>query len=309
MSTAAAYPAGTGGATPRRAGRSLRGRALPWAFVAPAVLVILLIGLYPLAQLLVTSVQNITMFEEDTSFRGFGNYARLLEDGRLWAALGHTALVTILALPLELVLGLAMAFLFVHPMPLKQLFVALLVIPPVISPIVAGSTWRLVLDQRFGPVNQVLSWIAGRDVQILWNVDPVFVWPAIVLAEVWQWTPFMFLVLLAALSTVDQEQIEAAELDGAGFWASFRYVILPAIWPVMAVALLIRGLDLVRLFDIVWTMTGGGPGTMTETVSIYAYQTAFREFDVSYASAMALLVILLLTALVLWLLRRMEIET
>jgi multiple sugar transport system permease protein len=119
----------------------------------------------------------------------------------------------------------------------------------------------------------------------------------------------MFLVLLAALSTVDQEQIEAAELDGAGFWASFRYVILPAIWPVMAVALLIRGLDLVRLFDIVWTMTNGGPGTMTETVSIYAYQTAFREFDVSYASAMALLIILLLTGLVLWLLRRMEIET
>jgi multiple sugar transport system permease protein len=283
-------------------------RRLPWSFVAPAVFVILLVGLYPLIQLLTTSVQNITMFEEDTSFHGLVHFQRLMGDDRFWAALGHTAFVTAVALPIQLGLGLAMALLFLPPMPLKRLWVTLLVVPVVISPIVAGSSWRLMFDHRFGPINQILAYLAGRDVQILWTIEPAFVWPAILTAEVWQWTPFMFLVLLAALQNVDSDQLEAAELDGAGWWARLRHIVLPAIWPVMAVALLIRGLDLVRLFDVVWTMTQGGPGTMTETISIYAYQMAFREFDVSYAAAMALVVVVLLTILVMTLLRRMELD-
>jgi multiple sugar transport system permease protein len=128
------------------------------------------------------------------------------------------------------------------------------------------------------------------------------------LAEVWQWTPFMFLLLLAALANVDREQLEAAELDGASWWMTFRSVVLPAIMPVVVIALLIRGLDLIRIFDIVWTMTRGGPGTMTETISIYAYQMAFREFDISYSAAIAVLIIALLTAFVVTVLSRVEIS-
>ena len=99
----------------------------------------------------------------------------------------------------------------------------------------------------------------------------MLVYPAILVCEIWQWTPFMFLILLAALSNVDRSQLEAAEIDGAAWWLTFRRIVLPAIWPVMAIAMLIRGLDLVRLFDIVWALTRGGPGTMTETMSIYTY--------------------------------------
>ncbi|MGF1475998.1 MAG: carbohydrate ABC transporter permease [Geminicoccaceae bacterium] len=283
-------------------------RAVRYWLIAPAVFVILLIGLYPLIQLFATSVQNITMFEEDRSFQGFVHYARLWNDDRLWQAIGHTALITLIALPLELILGLAMAFLFLEDLPLKRVLVALLVLPTVIAPIVAGSIWRLVLDHRFGPMNQVLGWIAGREVKLLWTIEPHLVWPAILMAEGWQWTPFMFLILLAALANVDREQLEAAEIDGASWWLTFRKLVLPAIWPVMAVALLIRGLDLVRVFDVIWTMTQGGPGTATETISIYAYQMAFREFEVSYSAAIALLVILSLTALLLLMLRRLELQ-
>jgi multiple sugar transport system permease protein len=115
----------------------------------------------------------------------------------------------------------------------------------------------------------------------------------------------MFLILLAALSNVDKSLTEAAEIDGAGYWRTFVKIVLPAIWPVMAIAIVIRGLDLVRIFDIIWALTQGGPGTMTETISIYTYVQGFQQFEVSYTAAMAFLVIILLTVIVVWLLRRM----
>lgn len=279
-----------------------------YLILAPAIFFILLIGLYPFLKLLITSFQNITMFADDYGFAGFVHYARLMEDERFWSSLLRTIVFTAVALPIELGLGLAMAYLFLERVPLKQVFVALILLPTVISPIVAGSTWRLMFDNRFGPINQIVGWFAGHEVKLLWTVDTSLAWPAILVADVWQWTPFMFLFLLTALSAVDQEQIEAASLDGASRWRTFRYIVLPAITPVMAIAMLIRGLDLFRIFDIVWTMTQGGPGTLTETISVYAYQMAFREFDVSYSAAFALAIIVVLTGVVLTFLRMVEVE-
>jgi multiple sugar transport system permease protein len=200
-----------------------------------------------------------------------------------------------------------MALLFLERMPGRQIFVALLVLPTVISPIVAGATWRLLFDNQFGPINQILGWIVGRPVPVLWVVNPGLVYPAIVFCEIWQWTPFMFLILLAALSGVDPSQMEAAEIDGASYWRIFFRVVAPAIRPVVAIALLIRGLDLFRLFDIIWALTRGGPGTMTETISIYTYVQGFQEFETSYTAAIAFLVIVLLSAVVMLSLRRVEI--
>jgi multiple sugar transport system permease protein len=220
----------------------------------------------------------------------------------------HTVLFLVIALPVELLLGLAMAYLFLERMPGKQVFVALLVLPVMISPIVAGATWRLLFDNRFGPINQILGWFSSEPVTILWTVDPNFVYSAILIAEIWQWTPFMFLILLAALSNVDKSQLEAAEIDGAGFARVFRNIVLPAIWPVMAIAILIRALDLFRLFDVVWALTRGGPGTRTETFSIYAYVLGFQQFETSYTAAMSFVVIFLLAVSITLVLRRMEID-
>ncbi len=282
-------------------------RHFKYLMIAPAILILLLVGIFPLIYSLIVSFQNLTMTEVDTSFQGLLNYRQLFKDVRLWQALGHTALITAIALPLELVLGYLLAQLFLDKMPGRQVFVALLVLPTVLSPIVAGATWRLMFDVRFGPIGQILSFFAGEPVNILWTVNPSFVYPAIIVCEVWQWTPFMFLLLLAALSNVDQSQLEAAELDGATYWRKLRLIVLPAIKPVVAIAVLIRGLDLFRIFDIIWALTEGGPGSMTETISLYTYVIGFTQFDTSYTAAIAFLVIALLTLLVTFALRRMEL--
>jgi len=294
--------------SPNLAAGPFADRNFKYLMIFPAVLVILLIGLFPIIYTLVISVQNITMMDEDTTFNGLIHYRALVQDERFWQSLWHTLIFIAVALPAELLLGLALAYLFLDRMPGKQVFIALLVMPVVISPIIAGVTWRLLFDNRFGPINQVLGWFAGEPVTILWTVDPTFVYPAILIAEIWQWTPFMFLLLLAALSNVDKSQLEAAEIDGAGFYRVFRTIVLPAIWPVLAIAVLIRALDLFRLFDVIWALTRGGPGTRTETFSIYAYVQGFQQFETSYTAAMAFVVIIILAVTVTLMLRRMEID-
>jgi multiple sugar transport system permease protein len=278
------------------------------SLVAPSIFAMLLIGVFPLVYMLMVSFQGITMTDNDTSFQGLLNFRLLADDTRLWQSLLHTVVFTAIALPAELLLGLAMAQLFIDRLPGRQIFVALLVLPVVVSPIVSGATWSLMFDNRFGPINQVLGWIAGHEVTLLWTIKPNLVYPAILIAEIWQWTPFMFLLLLAALSGVDKSQLEAAAIDGAGYWRTFFRIVLPAIWPVMAVAILIRGLDLFRLFDIVWALTKGGPGTQTETVSIFTYVKGFQQFETSYTAAVALLIIVLLSVVVMAALRRVELS-
>jgi multiple sugar transport system permease protein len=288
-------------------GGSFRERNFKYLLVGPAILVLLLIGVFPLVYLLMVSFQGITMTDTSTDFIGFANYKQLFDDARLWQALLHTLIITAIALPLELVLGLAMAQLFLDRLPGRAIFIALLVLPVVISPIVSGATWALLFNHRFGPINQIIGWFMGRETILLWTINPNLVYPAIIAAEIWQWTPFMFLLLLAALGNVDRSQLEAAAIDGAGWWRTFFRIVLPAIAPVMTVAVLIRGLDLFRLFDIVWALTQGGPGTMTETISVFTYIKGFQQFETSYTAAVALLVIVLLSALVMYLLKRVEL--
>jgi len=291
-----------------RQGRRHRDRVFRLALVAPSIVVLLLVGVFPLVYLIVVSFQNLTMSDTDTSFQGLLNYRLVLTDARLWQSLLHTLIFIAVALPTELVLGLAMAQLFIERIPGRAVFIALLVLPVLVSPIVAGATWALMFDNRFGPINQILGWFAGEPVSLLWTIKPSLVYAAILIAEVWQWTPFMFLLLLAALSAVDKSQLEAAAIDGASWWRTFRQIVLPAIWPVMAVAILIRALDLFRLFDIVWALTKGGPGTMTETISMFTYVKGFQQFETSYVAAVSLLIIVLLSTVVLWTLKRVELS-
>ena len=288
-------------------GASFGQRNFKYLLVGPAIFVLLLVGVFPLVYLLTVSFQGITMTETSTDFIGSANYKQLFDDARLWQALLHTLIITAIALPLELVLGLTMAQLFLDRLPGRAIFIALLVLPVVVSPIVSGATWALLFNHRFGPINQIIGWIAGKETILLWTINPDLVYPAIIAAEIWQWTPFMFLLLLAALANVDKSQLEAAAIDGAGWWRTFFRIVLPAIWPVMAIAILIRGLDLFRLFDIVWALTKGGPGTMTETISIFTYVKGFQQFETSYTAAVAFLVIILLSAVVMLALKRVEL--
>lgn len=284
----------------------LADRWFRWLIVAPSVFMLLLVGLFPFVYSLIASFQRINRRVTDTSFHGLLNYERLLGDERFWDALLNTAIFTVVALPVELGLGLLLARLFLNPIPGRQIFIALLILPSVIAPFVGGAMWRLMFDNVFGPINQVLSWLAGHRVEILWllNDNPAIVFGAILACEIWQWTPFMFLVLLAGLTNVDRSLVEAAQLDGASEFQVFTRIMVPLIRPVILVALTIRGLDLVRLFDIVYALTRGGPGTMTETLSIYMYIAGFERFDISFTAAIAFVVILSLSLLLMLLLRR-----
>lgn len=284
-------------------------RRFNWLLVWPSMAVLLLIGLFPILYSLMVSFQKINRRVTDTSFQGLDNYERLLSDDRFWEAVLHTGIFTAIALPLQLVLGLLLARLFLERFPGRQAMIALIVVPSVIAPFVAGAMWRLMFDNIFGPINVAVRWLTGSDFNMLWlvNDNGIVVYFAILAAEVWQWTPFMFLIFLAAWSNVDRSQLEAAEIDGASGWRVFRRIILPAIRPVVFVALIIRALDLVRLFDIVYAMTRGGPGNLTETLSIYAYVKGFERFDISMTAAFAFVVIVSLSVVVMILLKRVGV--
>jgi multiple sugar transport system permease protein len=278
-----------------------------WMFVGPAIFIMLLVGLFPFLWSIAVSFQNLTGSNRAGEWIGLANYAKLAEDARVWAAVGRTLIIMAVALPLELIFGLLLALHFLADRPFKRLFVALLVLPAVVSPMVAGSMWRLMFDHKFGPFNQIIAWIAGEPIVLLWVIKPHLAFWAIIIAEVWQWTPFMFVILLAALANVDREQLEAAEIDGAGRFRVFFRIVLPAIMPVLSIALLIRGLDLFRIFDAVWQLTRGGPGNKTETVSIFMYIRGFQSFDTSYTAAMVVALLIVLSIAVVLALKRMEI--
>lgn len=284
-------------------------RQFRWLLLWPSIAILLLVGLFPVIYSLIVSFQKINRRITDTSFQGLDNYERLLSDDRFWEAVVNTAIMTGVALPLQLIFGLMLAKLFLEKFPGRQIMIALIVVPSVIAPFVAGAMWRLMFDNIFGPINSILRGIMGPEFNIIWlvNDNPFIVYFAILVAEVWQWTPFMFLILLAAWTNVDRSQLEAAEIDGADGWRVFRKVIFPAIRPVVFVALLIRALDLVRLFDIVYAMTRGGPGNMTETLSIYAYVKGFERFDISMTAAFAFVVIISLSVVVMVLLKRVGV--
>lgn len=277
------------------------------AFVAPAIFIMLLVGLFPFLWAVVVSFQDITGSNPNGSWVGLAQYEKLVTDPRAWAALGRTLLILAVALPIEVILGLLLAMHFQADRPFKRLYVALLVLPAIVSPMVAGSMWRLMFDHKFGPFNQIIGWIAGHPIVLLWTVKPHLAYWAILIAEVWQWTPFMFIILLAALANVQREQLEAAEIDGAGRFRIFFKIVLPAIMPVLSIAILIRALDLFKIFDMVWQLTRGGPGTKTETLSIFMFVKGFQSFETSYTAALVVVLLILLSVIVTFALRRMEI--
>lgn len=277
-------------------------------YVAPALSLLVVIGLLPFIWSIYVSLLNLSGSIRTGDFVGLTNYARLFSDERLGYALGRTLLIMVVALPIQLALGLLLALHFQADRPLKKLFVALLVLPAVISPMVAGSMWRLMFDNRFGPVNQILSVFSERPVVLLWTVKGDLPFWSIIIAEVWQWTPFMFIILMAAISNVDRDQMQAAALDGARRHQVFWHVVLPAIRPVLIIALLIRALDLFRIFDVVWQLTRGGPGRKTETISILMYIQGFQGFETSYVAAIVVVTAVVLSIAVMLALRRVGLD-
>ena len=283
-------------AVPVRRRRTLaHNRYTPLWFLAPAVLALLAVGIYPTLFALVTSFRQyrLTRPRDGFPFIGFDNYIATLGDSTFWQALGRTATFYLTVMPIELVLGTVIALMLHRPGwgLLQTVARVSLVIPLATTYAVVGLIGRLIFNRDFGVANQFVSGLGLPVPDWLGSASGAFA--AIAIMDIWQWTPFCALVLLAGLSMVPNEVEEAARLETKSPWAILRHVQLPYMLPGLTAILILRSADILKLFDMVFTMTRGGPGAATDLISIYIQRIGFRIFDMGLASAQAILLLIL----------------
>jgi multiple sugar transport system permease protein len=270
---------------------SRRGREtpLPYLLIAPTVAVLVALSIYPLIYSVRISLQTGS---GEAARWSLSNFARLASDKFFFEALAHTFIYAVVALTFEFLLGLSLAIMLDRPLRGRSLFRSALLIPMMLPPVVVGVVWRLMLNPDFGAVNGTLKSAGVNTESLTWTASPILALGSVIAVDIWQWTPFMFLVLLAGLQAIPQEPYEAAIVDGSSAWQTFRHVTLPLLRPAILIALLLRTMDLLRVFDQIFILTEGGPGFSTETVSLYIYRTAFRFSDFGYAAAMSFVLLL-----------------
>lgn len=274
-------------------------RWTPLFFLLPAVLTLLAVGIYPTIFALVTSFRQYSLVRvrDGFPFVGLDNYARVLSDGSFWNALGLTGRFFLTVMPIELALGLGIALLLHKPGfgMVRAVARVSLVIPMAATYAVVGLLGRLVFNREFGVANQVVGWFGVGPLD--WLGSPAGSFAAVAIMDVWQWTPFCALIFLSGLSMVPVEVEEAARLETPRPLAILRHVQLPYLLPGLTAMLILRSADVLKLFDMVFTMTRGGPGTATEVISILVQRTGFRVFDMGTASAQAILLLILTVVL------------
>ncbi len=226
-------------------------------------------------------------------FVGFENYARLFTDSRFHNALRVTGLLLLGELALQFPLGFGLALLLVRKFRGKKVVQPLLLIPMMITPVVVGYMGRLLFETRSGPINYFIN-LMGLP-SALWHTSTSTALVTVILLDTWQWTPFMMGVLLAGLVSLPLEPYESAKVDGASTLQIFWYITLPLLKPVIALVIIMRSLAILQVFDIIYVLTMGGPGTATETIGIYTYLVGFRYWDIGRASSAAWVLAMMLS--------------
>jgi ABC-type sugar transport system permease subunit len=267
-------------------------RRLAWLLVAPALLLILGVAAFPVLWTFWESLHrhDLRMPWLGRPFVGAGNYVEAVTDPRAWSALAHTLGFTAVSVALELVLGLALALGLHGAVRGRALLRAAALLPWAIPTVVAALVWRFLFESPGGFASALLARSGLMAAPPTWLADPMAAWVPVVLADVWKMTPFVALLLLAGLQTIDGALYEAASLDGAGPWRQFVAITLPLLRPALVVALVFRSLDAFRVFDVIYVLTGGGPGTATESISVYAFTVLFRELRFGFGAALSMLV-------------------
>lgn len=276
-------------------------RKLAWAFVTPAVAVIGLIAIFPLGWTVWNSLhlQDLRMPWLGQPFVGLDNYAELVRDGRFWSSLGNTAFFTTATVTLELVLGLALALAMNTAFKARGVVRATSLLPWAIPTVVAALLWRFMFDSQAGIANAILQTIGLLDEPMVWFIHATTAWIPVILADVWKTTPFVALLLLAGLQNIDKSLYEAAEVDGASAWWRLWHITLPLLKPTILVALIFRTLDAFRVFDLVYALTGGGPGTATEPIALYTHSTILQNLRFGYGSALSVVIFIVTFGLAL----------
>ena len=302
---AASEPAGIGRPAATGPERAWRPPSY-WPFVVPAVIVVLAVIVFPWVFTLWMSVHEWKI-GAPTTYVGIANYLRLPRDPRFVEAVWHTLVYTVLSVLLPLALGTFAAIVFHARFPMRGFLRGLFILPMMATPVAIALVWTMMFHPQLGVLNYLLS-LVGIPPQ-LWVFHPATVIPSLVLVETWQWTPLVMLIVLGGLAAIPAEPYESALIDGASLWQVFRYITFPLITPFLFIAAMIRMIDAVKSFDIIYAITQGGPGSASETINLYLYSVAFTYYDVGYASAIAvvfLALIIVLAAMLLYLRHRTQ---
>lgn len=265
-------------------------------FLVPAAVILLLVVFYPLVYAFWLSLSSYYLGRSPTQFVGLANFVRTIRSEGLLHALRVTVYIAAPAVALELLIGLGIALLLDKINVGRKVFFTFLFLPFTITPVVAGLILRWMFMSRWGMVNYFLSILHVEGP--FWFAFPMSALLAVLLGNIWQYTPFVILVLFAGLQTIPVEMIEAARMDGARGFAMLRYIIAPSLKPHIFFVLIMRTMDVFRLFDEVFAMTGGGPGTSTETLAIYNYRLAFKMSRIGEGAAVSVWTLIFLSGII-----------
>ena len=276
------------------------------ALVAPATIIVALVVGVPMGYALGLSLTDYYLLDPThVHFIGLQNYVSLLGDQVFWTSFRNTIVFTFLAVNLEFLLGLGIAALMARSLHGQSIKRSLIMAPMMFAPVLVGFQFKWFFNQNLGLVNNVLTAITGTLHNTAWLVDAPLGFLSILAAEIWMSTPFMVIILLAGLLSVPQEPVEAAEVDGAGPWQRFRYVIFPMIQPYIYVALAVRSLDISRAYDVVRIMTDGGPAHRTELVWTYVTRIVTDQNDLGLGAAMGMVTVVVASAFTVYLFRQL----
>ncbi|MCY3673678.1 MAG: sugar ABC transporter permease [Paracoccaceae bacterium] len=282
-------------ATPQKLGRSIRGlsdRAIAWIFVTPTILLLLAINIFPLIWTIRLSFTNYRANRPnaDIKFIGLRNYERILTDSDIWQTMQATAHFLFWTLLLQVVIGFALAWLINRKFKGTGLWTTIIVLPMMLSPAVVGNFWTFLYQPQIGLFNYLISFLTTIDPSSFTMIGEVSLAPwAIVIVDTWMWTPFVMLICLAGLRSIPDYIYEAAECDRASSWRQFWTITIPMVLPFLMLAVLFRGIENFKMFDLVVLLTGGGPGSTTELTSINLKREAFEKWRTGYASAYAVI--------------------
>ena len=280
-----------------------------WIFMTPTTVFLVITALIPLLYSVYISFFKLKMNLPNATptFVGFANYARMLTDKTLRVATSNTFKFAFISVTLELILGLFVAMAFCSDRRWARLGTSILLVPMIMAPVAIGTLWRMMLDGNTGVINYLLSFLGIESVN--WLSNPKYAMPAVLFVNVWQLVPWVVIVAAAGLKALPGDCLEAALVDGASNRQIFWHIVLPMISPLLVIIYMLRFVDAFKVFDTVYTMTNGGPGTATEMLPNYIYKQGMKYFDVGYTAALAIafvLVMSLFTAIFLRIRRRVE---
>lgn len=270
------------------------------AFLVPALIFLTVLLLGPFLYMVGMSFTDLSyaLPGRDGNFLGFDNYRRLMRDDPIfWESFATTIRFVVGVVGIEFILGFALALFLRYQVKRQRFVLTLILVPMMLAPVAVGFMWKLLLQGDFGMLTYYLRKIGLLDIRTALLSDPDLVLPTIMMIDVWEWTPFVTLVMLAGLLSLPREPFEAAVMDGANRWQIFRDITLPLMRPIIALVFLLRGIDAFKEFDKVYILTGGGPGTTTELLSIYTYRLNFKNWDLGYGAVSAFMVYLVVLIL------------